>query len=98
MGIGSSNKADKHNVAAQLSKYACDIASFSARLNKNGPAALNLRGLEILDLKNAIDSEIWANDKEHLRDFTSSAIGRRAKHPGRCESPDRLFPNEFPYK
>jgi len=56
MGIRSSNKADKHDVAAQLSKYACDIASFSARLSENGAAALNFRGLEILDLENAIDS------------------------------------------
>ena len=59
------NKSNQHDVTTQLAKYARDIASLSAGLRKNGTAALNSCGLEVIDLKNAVNGKIGTNDEKH---------------------------------
>jgi hypothetical protein len=61
-------KSDKCNLSAKLAEYPRDIASFPARLHDGPLAALHGSGPEIVDLKNAIDGKVRADDQEHSKD------------------------------
>src|SRR4030095_9617069 len=69
--LRSSDESCKHDIAAQLPEHTRNIAPFASRLSQNGPAALDFRGLEIVDLNDAVDAEVGTDDEEHPRNFTS---------------------------
>jgi hypothetical protein len=66
-------KSYKRDLAAKLPEYPRDIASFTSRLHDSLFAALHGAGFEIVDLKNAIDGKIRADDQEHSGTGTQKA-------------------------
>jgi len=73
--VRPSEKPDKHDLSAQLAKYAGDITALPAGLCQYGPCALNFRSLEIIDFEDAIDGEIRADNKKHGKKDSGEKFG-----------------------
>src|SRR5437763_1402980 len=63
--VCSSDESDEHDIAAQLAEDTRDVTSLAARLSQNRSAPLNFCELEIVDLNDAVDRKIRADDEEH---------------------------------
>src|SRR5262245_49439750 len=62
LSILPADKARQDNVAAELPVNACGVTALAAWLSQGLTAALNLSGLEMIDLKDAIDGEVGTDD------------------------------------
>jgi hypothetical protein len=76
LSISATHESCQDNITSKLSVNTRGIAALAAGLNQYPATALNLSYFEVIDLKNAVDGEVGAHDKEHAT-FYWNLMSRR---------------------
>jgi hypothetical protein len=65
VSISATYESRQDDITSELPVHTRGIAALPTGLNQSPAAALNLSCFEVINLKNAVDCEVGAHDKEH---------------------------------